>query len=366
MSLWTANPLGYPSRMDMRTCGFLAGLAIACSLAAACGNGVAVEPTGTGGDAGSTTSSAGGASTTTVTTSSSSAGGGGSGPTMAEACATYWEASCTEYEACFPASSLIYFGDHATCTARMTAGCLSSFSAAGSATLPSDILACGAALTNLTCQSYNRFLARETDLGGCGLPSGTLAIGAACGSAAQCASLVCDVSANQACGQCASGEAGAPCKGTKGCQIGLRCAQGTCVAPGQFGASCTASTPCSAIFTCFAGACEHRLTLGSTCNPFANDSPCETGLVCNPVSKACETFDVGPLGAACGLVADNTLDYCTHATFCDLDSPNQGTCVEALSDGEACMVQTNGFEPCTYPARCIQGLCTYPDATACQ
>lgn len=362
-------------RMNTRAHGPAFALAFACSVAtAACGSEIAIQTgtttteSGSGASSSATTTGAGGATTTstsTTTTTTSTTSTSVTKPTAEEACAAYWEAACTEYATCFPTSSLIYFGDHANCLARMTAACTSGFSAPGTTSDPAQTAACASALVGLPCAQYTQLLAREIDLGVCSGAPGALADGAACGAASQCASLVCDVPTDQPCGQCAAGQLGDPCDGSKGCEIGLRCAQGTCVSPGQFSEACNPSKPCSAIFYCTAGACADRLPEGSMCNPTAFDSPCQPGLTCNPLSKKCETFDAVPLGATCGLGADNKLDYCQHGTYCKLTSATKGTCVGAIADGQACQPQPSGFEPCTYPSRCFQGVCRYPDAAAC-
>lgn len=360
--------------MHSRAHGLLAGFASTLAIAAAaCGSEIAIQPgtttteSGSGASSGSTiTGVAGGSTTTTASsTASTTTTTGSAKPTAAEACAAYWDAACTVYATCFPTSSLIYFGDHANCLARMTAACTSGFTAPGTTTDPAQILACAGALTNVACSTYTQFLARETDLGACSGSAGTFDDGAACGAPAQCASLVCDVPTDEACGVCSGGKLGDSCQGTKGCQIGLRCAQGKCVTPGQLGAACSASTPCSAIFFCNGGACADRLPEGSMCNPNAPDSPCQPGLVCHPLSKVCETFDAVPVGAACGLGMDGKLDYCQHGSFCHLDTPTKGTCLTSIPDGQPCQTQPNGFEPCTYPAKCFGGVCTYPDPAAC-
>lgn len=304
-------------------------------------------------------------------TSTSTGGGGGTTttppPTVEEACLAYWDATCTQLATCVAVSAAAAFGDHETCVASMVDNCTSGFNSPGTKPNTAGTLACAGAVANLTCDQWSQQWNGEIDVDGCGPSPGELAIGSACGSSNQCASAVCDVPTDEVCGHCTSGELGTPCDGFDGCKIGLRCLAGTCVALGQIGDACSATAPCNTGVACLDGKCSPPLPAGAPCDTksyFA--SPCELGLLCNPETGVCAKYDIASPGSLCGFV-NGEIHYCGKGYFCLDNWPDPRVCVPVIADGEPCsQMMANGLGPCDYPSRCVEGICRYPDASACQ
>src|SRR5262249_53914780 len=136
------------------------------------------------------------------------------------------------------------------------------------------------------------------------LVTGKIAVGGACAFSGQCATTLCLIPDNVACGTCQPQPAvGASCT-TLGCGRGLTCANATmtCAVPGGMGAMCGRGAPCATGFSCVGstattmGTCmQAGTTVGATCDPrTSTGAACEgaLGLYCNAMTLKCaaETF----------------------------------------------------------------------------
>jgi hypothetical protein len=225
---------------------------------------------------------------------------------------------------------------------------------------PADLVACKQALTTATCPDLlaNRFPAA------CTPKAGDTINGAACGSDWQCMSTYCAKTGE--CGVCATRAAanGDCVAGDQGCATGLVCANKKCVAPAGTGADCNLpNQPCRSDLYCTSasgsGKCAAKVGAGGPCAD--SDQACDfaKGVVCNGVSKVCETVTVAKGGEACGLgirtICVGFVEPCSNII-------TGGVCANPAQDGEAC----GGTKKCVPPATCEAGICRLPSTPSCQ
>ena len=113
--------------------------------------------------------------------------------------------------------------------------------------------------------------------------------------------------------------------------------------------------------SCTAGLCGAPSLVGAACSDSAT---CNTasGVVCNPLSKQCETLGFTGTNNACG-IANGKLVQCTGPAQCiGITAPKyQGTCIAAAAVGAPC--DTANGPPCTAGAVCACAAGT--DAGGC-
>jgi hypothetical protein len=214
---------------------------------------------------------------------------------------------------------------------------------------------------------------------------GKVANGAACGTAGQCASSVCQIDPTTGCGTCiAAVPAAGDCKTTTDCQAGLVCSPSTmtaavCIAPVASGATCSTTLPvipCQSGLLCNMAKCQAPLPANSACNPNASLCDAENGYWCSPHSTSCQPILYAGANQPCGYDAKSgNLTVCSGSGICG--NVNQqtlmGTCVAPAASGSPC--DTAKGPLCLPPAFCqlaagsdggTAGTCIVVDPSTCQ
>jgi hypothetical protein len=342
----------------LATSGLVCVLTIACSAA------------GPGNSPGASGGPDGGAPGTGPDGGALGSDGGGGGPvgdsglTTDQACTTAGMAVCGKISACSPFLLQENFGDVATCSRRFALSCAAQLEAPGMPVGPDFVSACYAALAAGTCADY---FAGVLPPACKPQPAGTRAVGDVCMSNWQCANDSCRTTEGSQCGTCAAlATVGQSCA-TADCEPGLFCnTNHYCHPYGAVGTACNTEHPCRYPLTCKAGLCAAGDTLGATCVTSPQTCDLWHGLLCNPVTKKCDTIVQVQAGAVCGVGTDGIAHACTGGASCNRPSmtATSGTCVAPAADGQACNA-TNG-PYCTFPAVCVSGTCTPPGATTCK
>lgn len=293
--------------------------------------------------------------------------GGGDAPvdtasvvTTDDACAQVAQALCGAIGACAPAALQVFYGDEATCVARATLSCKTDQQVPGIKRTAADLVACKQTLATATCPDLlaNKFP------DACSPKAGDTINGAACGSDWQCMSTYCAKTGE--CGVCglrvgANGD----CTVDQGCAKGLVCANKKCVAPAAEGADCNMpNQPCRSDLYCTSmsgsGKCAKKVGAGGPCAD--SDQACDfgKGVICNGISKVCETVTVAKGGEACGLgirtICVGFVEPCTPNILAG------GICANPAQDGETC----GGAKKCVPPATCAAGICRLPSTPECK
>jgi hypothetical protein len=347
--------------------------------------------------------SGGGASTTDGAGGSSSHASGttGTGGTTPEkACADQAHALCALREACSPGFLVKKnFGSAAVCEERTARTCLNALGAEGTGNTVDHVEACAAAYPSETCTDFFD----GNPVAACVASAGSLAMGAACGANAQCASTYCAVSQDAICGTCQpSPVVGAACQVEADCGRNLACAtpkgaaSGKCAAYVASGGAClTGVSPCEGGLACVGddpatmtmGTCQTQgTTVGAACDGSRNTAPnCDSsvGMACVPAAKGsaigtCQAIKLVGAGQACGDIGAMPITGradCQDGGLCKKAAPtdNTGTCVAAAADDQPCDNDPANGPPCLAPAKCVvpsgspgtAGTCTMPNASTC-
>jgi hypothetical protein len=267
-------------------------------------------------------------------------------------------AYCARAQACAPAYVSIGYGDVATCVSTFTADLVRGFGGAGVTATPDWVEGCAAAVPQVSCGD---FLARRT-VAACKPVPGSLADGAACAADGQCKGTRCILAKNQVCGVCGPhAAAGAACGVDDDCDNGLVCLTGICVAYRDEKATCDATHPCRPDLACTAGICGAGNPVGTACSS-GDGCNAANGIVCNPISKQCETMGFASPNTGCGIVGPKVVE-CTGPALCiGVVAPKyQGSCVAAAALGASC--DTANGPPCGADAVCACAAGT--DAGGC-
>ena len=333
---------------------------------------------------GKSSSGAGGSASTTTST--------GSGVSAMKACTDLEHVVCTERDTCSMSGYLnnLDYGSEATCEARLSASCVAALGAKGTAQTPTNLESCVSAYGSTQCPDF----LNNSPIPACAAPMGSVAVGGACGAAAQCASGFCLVSPLALCGQCAAVPTpGASCLSEAECGRDLACVKpagatatttGQCAAWVAQGAMCDDTAhPCGAGLQCvgqtvgmaLSGTCQTAVTtVGMAC-----DAARKTGPACNGVDglacvgSKCVAITLVAGGQMCGLVGGG-FTACQAGGLCKkaLVTDKTGTCVAPAAEGAACDVDPSIGPPCLSPAKCVTsapgataGTCTLPDASKC-
>lgn len=332
-------------------------LAIA-TLAAACRQ---TTPTD---DAGAPSASASGSAagsapavrpTTTASATPAGVPASNGGPELQSACYAYAKARCMRLSKCEPnklaldLAGSLQDGDFNACIPRSTQMCLYERGPKASATTADAIKKCAKALEAASCADV-----RADAPADCALPPGKIATGKACAFDVECAAGLCARAAGTKCGTCVdSAKEGADC--TERCGGGLVCVDKKCAKRAAAGGACTANAACAAGLTCIKDKCTKALGEGAACDPDRRASRCDevAGLYCAASSKTCKPLTLAKAGESCAEEGR----ACRGDATCE-----DGTCVKTLMPGAAC-APTGAM--CDPPGECIGGVCTIPDATAC-
>jgi hypothetical protein len=315
-------------------------------------------------------------------TASNGADAWGGGPTADQACADSAHAKCTRLQTCSAADVETRYGDEQTCESREKRSCANALAAPGNGNNPTKTEACSQEYATWSCTDY---LDTANVPAACKQASGSVADGAACAFAGQCASGFCAIVPGSACGTCgAPPSPGASCAQLTNCGQGLVCTFDTqvCVVYAASGAPCGKGAPCGAGLSCVGadaatatmGTCQAAVAAsGATCDASQKTGPgCDRnlGLQCNSMSKQCATLTFGAGGQPCDDV-NNQFTPCSASGQCSTTMGGMaGTCTAAAADGAACDVMAG--PPCLNPARCVvgsgggtAGTCQLQSSTAC-
>ena len=301
---------------------------------------------------------------------------GGQDLTATQACTDVSQDRCMQLATCSAADLSKRWTDLASCEDREKLACLEAQAAPKTAATPATVEACANALTTQACDAFLSGVASPAE---CLPHMGPIANGAACSTAAQCASGFCAVATTALCGTCADQPvAGASCatsrcgptmvcvKSTMQCQVPVA-ANGTCSAaqPCGQGLACVGAMPsvsgtCTAQVASIGAACDSRRVTAPDCNGAA-------GLACDATTDQCVTQPVVPAGMPCGVI--NRVDVACAAGATCTGTGTAKTCVAPAADGAAC--DTAAGPDCEFPARCVPtgtgtaGVCSLPGSTSC-
>ena len=294
---------------------------------------------------------------------------GGATAAAEQACQTFAYQMCSYLQSCSATSLQNRFGDTATCQTVQLGTCLNSQRAPSTGASPAKATGCVDALSTWLCSD---FLYGQNVPPACQTATGSLANGGSCGVNQQCQSGYCALPPNGACGTCAAmPPVGASCAEFV-CPRSLACvaATQTCAAYAEQGASCSASQPCLDGVTCVGatatapGTCEVGVaTANSPCVFTGAGCDFYAGLACNALTGECETAQLQPPGAACGVVAN-------QSASCIAGTCLRGACVANIPIGGVCDIASG--PACISSSRCFvtsdvgtTGTCQLEGAFAC-
>lgn len=278
-------------------------------------------------------------------------------------CKTWANARCALDKQCAPWTFAQAWGSETTCSARRYATCLRRVGLADSGLQPSNVAACAAAVSKITCD-----VASLADtLPDCQAPAGKRANAAACGDDGQCASGYCRTAGN-VCGTCANRAAkGAPCNEDRDCQDDMACVATAsikkCAERVAVGYACNASEPCIAPASCVAGKCASPLGNGAACTPADKRCDAAQGLFCHGQTNVCTAYTTANSGEACGYF-DGAFIACASGFTCKVVSQGQGSCARVADVGEGCSVSDT--VPCRAGLVCDGGVCGFATPSGCK
>ena len=304
--------------------------------------------------------------------SGSGGGSGGSDSGMMEAgvsptqaCMDMATAACAQLSNCTPFGLQVAYGDAMTCAQRAALACMPMIGASGSTVTPGQIEQCAQATMTQTCEEW----LDNSQPSACTF-TGSLVVGAACGTSSQCQTGYCALAPASICGTCRTRagagqtgpDGGAVCGVDADCAATLLCASGTCVAPAGVGSACSTKQPCSRTLSCIGSTCATPLTLTAPSCAAFTDCDGSTGLICNTNTKKCIQTATATAGQACGIVSGG-LTACTGGASCaNVSTQGQGTCHQPAADGAPCGLDV----ACTGPAVCTtMAKCTLPNPGSC-
>lgn len=312
-------------------------------------------------------------------------------PTAQSACHEFAESYCNKFASCLPTNEMgYYFGGTDSCPALMENICLSGLLAPGTSKTINAVKQCATALQSVACDKhmydamllYSVYGGSIEGVDGCTFGPGTADDGAACVESSQCKSQLCRISSGSACGACASrAPVGQACTQDMDCQVGLRCANKTCVvpvgegqtcdfyriacqpgttcvnasgsskcrAPGGTGAPCFSMWDCSGELRCVSSKCAEPIQENGRCRA---SGECKTGLTC--VSETCQLYVLSTGGQSCA-GPNNTTMPCENFMMCTQESK---LCPVVAHAGGSCGPDIN--TACERPAQCVSGTCVLP------
>jgi len=306
------------------------------------------------------------------------------GPSAMTACANLAVAECAELETCSSVVMKLRYGTVTMCQARLTTSCARSLDAPSTGNTAKKVQACAEAYPTWACSD---FLGNINLPAACAQPAGDVANGAACAFSAQCTTGFCAIAPHTACGTCGlPPKLGDSCASLSTCGQRLICltSNRVCGTFGVLGAACSKDAPCGAHLSCVGadaakgspGTCQSSAGLaGAACDPTLVKGPgCDFdgGLVCNSLSKTCDTLAISAAGGACDF-ASHQIASCLASGACSTSEGGAtGMCLSAAADGQTCSTTSAG-PGCMPPARCVvtsdastSGTCEDDGTTACK
>jgi len=202
----------------------------------------------------------------------------------------------------------------------------------------------------------------------------------------ECAEGFCNSTSGDACPTVCQAVAkkGAACSLLSGpyCDVreGLRCSQGTCIAPANEGGACLDNVGCTSGTVCVGNKCVPLRKTGYGC---AKDSSCALGNFCasgGDEGGVCEARvaaggtcaqDDGDNNAAFRRVQCADGMVCLGAGLTDAGKSVAGTCTKAVDEGASCTVEPPGYQlfdtGCKEGLVCVAGQCAKAptDGEAC-
>jgi hypothetical protein len=283
---------------------------------------------------------------------------------LMQACAEFARAECTQVATCTPFNMTLTYGDETTCEQRAVLACMPAIGAAGSTLTRAQVEQCAQAVKAETCEQF-----LDNDQPSACTYTGSLPVGAACGTDSQCNTGYCRLGLG-ACGTCAvraqAGQAaldgGLPsCFTDSDCVATLVCAMGVCVGPSPAGAACSLQQPCQRTLACIGGKCAAPVPVGGACT-FPTDCDGAHGAACNTNTRTCVAIATATSGQPCGIVNGGLTDCVGGATCGNVNPTLQGICHQTAADNAPCGPDIG----CMAPAVCAAGArCTLPNPAVC-
>lgn len=340
-----------------------------CILASACGGSGAGPRWMDGGSNAEAGSTPDGGSNTEA--GSAADGGADAGQTVkgdGTPCGDYAAAICNSYSACGP-WVIRSAGGPSGCFASLKKLCLQALS------YPST----GVDATTLAkCTAATKALAPCGTTPACDF-TGSLPVGATCGSDWQCSSGYCDgagakfvttdggLDGTFSCGKCAAGlTAGAACSvDSAPCPTSSQCltesSSPTCQPYGGLGEPCHDAS-CSAWLQCDAtGHCARAAGVGADC---ASHCDLVEDIACNTTTALCEHANTAAVGESCNnssTAANPVVVFCAAGSTCLPAAGTDQHCVANANVGDACQYAGDG-PFCGSGALCSGGVCTAMDS----
>ena len=284
---------------------------------------------------------------------------------LAQACAAFARAECTQVSACTPFNLTLTYGDEATCEQRAVLACMPAVGAAGSTLSATQVEQCAQAVKAESCEQF-----LDNNQPSACTYTGSLALGATCGTDSQCVTGYCRLGLPGACGTCATRaqagqgwtDGGRPsCLSDADCVATLVCAMGVCVGPAPAGAACSLQQPCQRTLGCIAGKCAPPVPVGGACTT-PTDCDGAHGAACNTNTRTCVAIATVTTGQVCGIVNGGLTDCIGGATCGNVSATLQGTCHQPAADNAPCGPDIG----CMAPAVCAPNArCTLPSPAAC-
>jgi hypothetical protein len=195
--------------------------------------------------------------------------------------------------------------------------------------------------------------------------TGDLPDGSACDMSIKCRSGFCSFPDQEAtCGICTQPLAlHDPCSAN--CGPGLWCYQNRCIALRDQGEPCDDQHFCQFDLWCNEGTCVPSGLPGTPCNPqdWWSCAPSQ-GSFCDQDTSECVPFGPPqPLGGACGLLEDGTMQLCDGGA-CQQGSSltEDGECIARIDEGGACEPLDDLWfvaDECVWPLTCVDGTCQF-------
>lgn len=287
---------------------------------------------------------------------------GGGGTVSAQGIAGIAQAYCDKLFTCLPVDAKPLWADVAACKARIEAKLSLVVKASGVTLDDAGATACATTYSTGTCTGL-----RDLGLGVSPIEplkpckvKGSLAIGTACGTGAQCVSGFCNGFEGN-CGKCTALIAeNAQCGGGTECERGLRCSN-TCVKPATENQACGgANPPCTGELECINSICTKHVDPSGACIGAENNPTCSDKL-----GYYCLLDDGGTNGTCTALPFASATASCAYPTKCANSACVGNTCTAYIADGQTCPTG-EGPNLCQAPGRCLSGTCGLFDPTTCK
>ncbi len=251
-------------------------------------------------------------------------------------------------------------------------GCRDYFMRPDVGDTPALVQACAAAQMKQSCEDYYA----GQPVPECAAVPGKRSVGAPCAAAGQCQTLLCRFAAGASCGTCsdripaggdctqapAACERGAVCTLERAPVMGMPPPPAACRPLRKAGESCGFGVGgCDAGLSCPAGTCVAQGGPGAACGSMQPTCNVRQPLTCNRVTSRCEEFKpaVG-IGQRCGLAQDGSATPCAEGASC---TGTPLTCVADIAAGGACDTQSG--PTCARGLACLQMACQMPAPRMC-